>query len=176
MDEAVRRFRQLAHRELGDRQGADRPRESPRAGRGNTLDPDPEHVARAVRQDGEGEIHGLAPDRFVPDLDAQGIEEHDRIHRLERARLRGRHLGDHRVGDGADQVGRPRLPGKEKPPENRRTGARGTRFGTNTLNEQSPFTLCRSHVPATSGKVNDWKPVLERGVDAQLKAYNLAEE
>ena len=35
-----------------------------------------------------------------------GIEEHDRIHRLERPRLPRRHLGHHRIGDGADQIGR----------------------------------------------------------------------
>jgi hypothetical protein len=33
--------------------------------------------------------------RFIADCDAQRIEEHDGLHRLERAALPGRHFGDH---------------------------------------------------------------------------------
>ena len=71
------------------------------------LDPDPEDVARAVRQDGQGQIHGLAADdRFIADLHAQGVKEHYRIHGLERARLPRGDLRDHGVGDGANQIRR----------------------------------------------------------------------
>ena len=50
----------------------------------------PEDVARAVGQHAERQVDRLAAHhRFVANLDAQRVEEHDRIHRLERARLPG---------------------------------------------------------------------------------------
>ena len=67
----------------------------------------PEDVATAVGQEGEREIDGFAADgALVAHLDAQGIEEHHRIHRLERALLPGGDLGVDRIGDRANQIGR----------------------------------------------------------------------
>jgi len=67
------------------------------------LDPDAEDLARAVGQHTEREIDGLvAHDGILADLDPQRVEEHHRVHRLERAALPGAHLGHHRVGDRTD--------------------------------------------------------------------------
>ena len=64
------------------------------------LDPDAQDVPGPVRQDREREIHRLAPDgRLLANLDAQGIEEDHRIHRLERPLLPRRGLRDDRIGD-----------------------------------------------------------------------------
>ena len=67
----------------------------PELGAFGLLDPDPEDVARAVGQHGQREIDRLAADRrLVANLDAQRVEEHDRIHRLERPALPRRDLRD----------------------------------------------------------------------------------
>ena len=70
------------------------------------LDPDPQDVARAIGQHAEGEVNRLvAHHRLLADLHPQRIEEHHRIHRLERAALPGADLGHHRIRDGADELG-----------------------------------------------------------------------
>ena len=62
---------------------------------------------RAIGQHGEREIDRLAADRrFVANLHPQRIEEHDRIHRLERPALPRGHFGDDPIGHRADQIGR----------------------------------------------------------------------
>jgi hypothetical protein len=43
---------------------------------------------------------------LITDFDPQGIEEHQRIDRLQRPRLPYRDLVQHGVGDGRDQIGR----------------------------------------------------------------------
>src|SRR5215213_376635 len=43
---------------------------------------------------------------FIADLDPQRVKEDQRIDRFQRARLPGGDLIEHRVGDGADQIGR----------------------------------------------------------------------
>ena len=48
----------------------------------------------------------VADDALVADLDAQGVEEHQRIDRLERPGLPGGDLLQDGVGDGADEIGR----------------------------------------------------------------------
>lgn len=69
------------------------------------LDPAAQHVALAVGLDAHGQIDG--PDHaVVADLDPQRVEEHHRIHRLERAVLPAQRLGHHFVGDRADEIGR----------------------------------------------------------------------
>jgi len=71
------------------------------------LDPDTEDVAAAVGQHAQGQVHGLgAHHRLITDLDPQRVEEHDRVHRLQRAALPGRNLAHDGVGDAADEVGR----------------------------------------------------------------------
>ena len=71
------------------------------------LEPEPENLLGAVGADAEGDMHGLVADQpLVADLDPQGVEEDERIDRLEGARLPQRHLVQHRVRDRADQVGR----------------------------------------------------------------------
>jgi hypothetical protein len=53
------------------------------------------------------QVHGLAADGcLIADLDPEGIEEHDRIHRLKRPGLPRRHLGVNGTGDRADEVRR----------------------------------------------------------------------
>jgi hypothetical protein len=71
------------------------------------LDPDPEDVARPIGQHRERQVNRLASDDgFITNLDAERVEEHDRIHGLERARLPGGDLGHDRVRHRADQIGR----------------------------------------------------------------------
>lgn len=62
------------------------------------LDPQAEHLLVPGLTHADGEVHHLVADQaLVTDLDAQGIEEDDRIGRLEWPGLPGRHFVDHRV-------------------------------------------------------------------------------
>ena len=71
------------------------------------LQPEAEDLLGAVGAHAQRDVHGLVPDdAFVADLDPQRVEEHQRIDGLERPRLPGGDLVQHRVGDGADEVGR----------------------------------------------------------------------
>lgn len=71
------------------------------------LDPQPEHVALAVRLDAQGQVHSLvAHHAITADLYAQCVEEDHRIHRLKRSVLPAQGLGHHLVGDRADEIGR----------------------------------------------------------------------
>ena len=71
------------------------------------LDPEPEDLLLAVRVEGERDVDGLVLDQpLVADLDAQGVEKHHRVDRIERPVLPFPHLVQNRVGDPADQVGR----------------------------------------------------------------------
>ena len=79
----------------------------PELGAFGAFDPQPENVARAVRQDAQGQIDGLVAHHGVlANLDPQGVEEDHRIHRFERPPLPGRHLGHYGVGDRTDELGR----------------------------------------------------------------------
>ena len=78
----------------------------PELGALGLLDPQPEDLLGAVRPHAERDMHRLVPDRaFIAHLDPQGIEEHQRVQRLQRALLPLCHFVEHGVGDGADQVG-----------------------------------------------------------------------
>jgi len=79
----------------------------PELGSLGLLDPNPQNLARAVGQHPQSEVDGLVPHhRVVADLHPQAIEEHYRVHRLERPVLPGDHLRHHLVGDLADELGR----------------------------------------------------------------------
>jgi hypothetical protein len=70
------------------------------------LDPQAQHVALAIGLNAQGQIDCLVADHaVVADLHPQGVEEHHRIHRFERAVLPGQRFGHHLVSDRADEVG-----------------------------------------------------------------------
>ena len=71
------------------------------------LEPQAQDLLGAVGAHPERDMDRLVADQsFVADLDPQGIEEDQGIGRLQRARLPGGDLLQHRVGDRADQIGR----------------------------------------------------------------------
>jgi hypothetical protein len=71
------------------------------------FDPETEDLFCTIAAHAERDMHRFVADMaFIPDLDPQGIEEHQRIDRLQRPRLPGRHFIKHRIGDRRDQVGR----------------------------------------------------------------------
>ena len=68
------------------------------------FNPQAQDVAAAVGQHAQGQLNGhVANDGVFLDLHVQRIEEHHRVHRLQRASLLGRHLGRHRLGHAADE-------------------------------------------------------------------------
>lgn len=72
-------------------------------------DPETQNLAQPITGDAEGDIHGLVlhrPAVGIADLHPQGIEDHDRIHPLQRPALPVPDLGQDGVGDPADQIGR----------------------------------------------------------------------
>ena len=71
------------------------------------LDPQAQDVLAAVGQDAQRQVDRLVAHHGVlADLHPQGVEEHHRVHRLQRPRLPGRDLAHHRVGDLADELRR----------------------------------------------------------------------
>src|SRR6185312_4615575 len=84
-----------------------RPPARPELGALVLLNPEAEDLFHPVRPHAEGDVHRLVPDQtFVPHLDAQRVEENQRIDRLQRTILPGRHLIQDSVRDRADQVRR----------------------------------------------------------------------
>src|SRR5512132_1759017 len=70
------------------------------------FDPKSQDFLRPVRADAERDIDRLVSHRpFVAHLDADGIEEDQRIKSFERPVLPVRHLVEDGVGDGADEIG-----------------------------------------------------------------------
>ncbi|CAB5328303.1 hypothetical protein IST4119_00738 [Burkholderia multivorans] len=79
----------------------------PELGALGLLDPKAEHVACAVAAHAQRQVDRLvAHHAFVADLDSQGVEEHDRVHRLERSLLPFAHFVDHGISHRADEVRR----------------------------------------------------------------------
>jgi site-specific DNA recombinase len=79
----------------------------PELGALGLLDPQAQHLLRAVRADAEGDVHRLVPDgALVSNLDPQGVEEDQRVKRLERTLLPFGDFVQHGIRHGADQVGR----------------------------------------------------------------------
>jgi len=71
------------------------------------LDPDAQDLLGAVGQDAECDVDGLvANETLVPDLDPDGIEEDQRIKRVERPVLPFADRLQDGIGDGRDQVRR----------------------------------------------------------------------
>src|SRR5215212_5332033 len=69
--------------------------------------PKPQDFLAAVGAHAKRDVHRLVSDQpFIADLDPQRVKEDQRIDRFQRARLPGGDLIEHRVGDGADQIGR----------------------------------------------------------------------
>src|SRR5215213_3122923 len=69
--------------------------------------PKPQDFLAAVGAHAKRDVDGLVSDQpFIADLDPQRVKEDQRIDRFQRARLPGGDLIEHRVGDGADQIGR----------------------------------------------------------------------
>ncbi len=67
----------------------------------------PKHVALAVGLHPQRQVHRLVADpAVVADLDPQRVEEHHRVHRLQRPVLPGDRLRHDLVGNRADEVGR----------------------------------------------------------------------
>jgi hypothetical protein len=78
----------------------------PELGALGLLDPDAQNLLRAFRQDAEGDVDRLvAHEAFVPDLDPNGIKEHQRVANIEWPVLPFRHFVQYRVGDRRDQIG-----------------------------------------------------------------------
>src|SRR5512144_746739 len=70
------------------------------------LDPKSQDFLRSVRPDAKGNIDRLVADgSLVAHLDADRIEENQRVESFERPVLPVRHLLQNGIGDGADQVG-----------------------------------------------------------------------
>jgi hypothetical protein len=72
-------------------------------------DPQAQDLTLAVAGDAQRHVDGLVlhrPAIGVADLHPQCVEDHDRIHPLQRTALPFPDLVEHRVGDTADQVGR----------------------------------------------------------------------
>ena len=70
------------------------------------LDPKTQHVAAAIGQDAQRQVHCLvAHHAAFPDLDPQRIEEHHRVHGLQRPGLPGLDLLHDLIGHGADELG-----------------------------------------------------------------------
>lgn len=64
-------------------------------------------ASRAVGQNAERDVDGLvANEALIPDLDPDGVEEDQRIERVEWPVLPFAHFLQHRIGHGRDQVGR----------------------------------------------------------------------
>ena len=79
----------------------------PELGALGLLDPEAEDLLGAVGQDAERDVDRLvADDALVADLDPDGVEEDQRIDRLERPVLPFGDLLQDGVGDGRDQVRR----------------------------------------------------------------------
>ena len=71
------------------------------------LEPQAENFLGAVGAHAERGVHRLVADQpFIPDLNPQGIEEHQRIDCFQGAGLPGCDLLQNRVGDRADQIRR----------------------------------------------------------------------
>lgn len=78
----------------------------PELGAFGIFDPQTQDVARAIGQHGQGQVDRLVAHQSVfAGHYAQRIEEHHRIHRLERSVLPSAHFGHDLIGDGTDQVG-----------------------------------------------------------------------
>jgi hypothetical protein len=79
----------------------------PELGALGLLDPQPQHLLGPVRADAKGDVHGLVADRaLVADLDPEGVQEDQRVDRLERTVLPFGDLVEDRIRHRADQVGR----------------------------------------------------------------------
>ena len=73
------------------------------------FDPEPQHVLPAVAIHPDRQIHGVVPHHaLVANLHAHRVQNHDRIHPLERPRLPRRGFRDHLIGDCTDHVRRDR--------------------------------------------------------------------
>ena len=78
----------------------------PELGALGLLDPKPQDFLRSVRPDAKGDIDRLVADgSLVAHLDADRIEEDQRVKSFQRPVLPVRHLLQNGIGDGADQVG-----------------------------------------------------------------------
>jgi hypothetical protein len=64
--------------------------------------PQPQDFAPALSSDGQGDIDGPVGDRAVADLHVDGVDEDDRIDRVEGSTLRFGHALEDFVGDGGD--------------------------------------------------------------------------
>ena len=79
----------------------------PELGAFGLLDPQAQNILGTVGQDTQRDVDRLvAHGAFIADLDPQGIEEHQRIGRIERPVLPFRDLVQYGVGHGRDQIGR----------------------------------------------------------------------
>ena len=71
------------------------------------LDPEPQEFLVAAQVNAQGQVDRLVPyAAAITHLDEQGIQEQDRIDRVQRPRLPGQGLVGHGVGDPGDQFGR----------------------------------------------------------------------
>jgi len=71
------------------------------------LEPQPKNLLGSVGSYAARDMNGLVANQpFVADFNAQGVEEHQRVNRLERAGLPGRDFVENGVGDRADQLRR----------------------------------------------------------------------
>src|ERR687897_58975 len=78
----------------------------PELGAFGVLDPQAENVLGAVRLDAEGDVDRLVADHaLVSDLDPHGVEEDERVTRLQRTVLPFRHGLQNRVRHRRDQIG-----------------------------------------------------------------------
>jgi hypothetical protein len=67
------------------------------------LESEPPDLLAAASAHAKRDVHGLvAHHSFIADIDPQSVKEDQRVIRLQRARLPGGNLLQHRVGDGAD--------------------------------------------------------------------------
>ncbi|MBO2443863.1 hypothetical protein J4557_40710 [Actinomadura nitritigenes] len=69
-------------------------------------DPQSEHVPLAVAVDAHRHVDRTVGHLTLADLDVEGVDQHDRIHRIERPSPPGLHLFHDFVGDPRDQVAR----------------------------------------------------------------------
>ena len=67
-------------------------------------DPHPEHVAFPVDADAHCHVDRTVGDLAVADPHEDGVDQQDRVDRVQRPGLPFGHLGQHRVGHGGDQI------------------------------------------------------------------------
>ena len=83
----------------------------PEFGAFGLLDADAEDLLGAIRKNAECDVNRfVAHEAFVADLDADRIEEHQRIAEMQRLVLPFGDLVEYRIGDRRDQVGETSMP------------------------------------------------------------------